>query len=321
MSFSHKVKKELVSIELSQNCCTHAMTYGMLLFGRNFSSTDISLLTKYETVANTYADCCEKDTGLRPILTITKSNKYILSFDSTLKRRAVLQTYSCTGKEAIARINRGNLLNEAVSEDENSYCCNSAFLRGVFLSCGTVCDPDKSYHLEFVVPFKKLGEDLLRILCEYDLKAKHILRRGVHVIYIKDSTSIEDLLTIMGATNSALEVMSVKVYKDYRNLVNRQTNFDTANISKTVNASYDQVMAIENIKENGQFCVLTDELKHLAMLRTQNTDASLRKIGEMMNPPLTRSAVNNRLNKLITMSNKINEDKLMKTKATRILEE
>ncbi len=312
MSFSHQVKQELTSTQLNSNCCNHALAYGMLLFGRSFSSYDISLLTKYETVANEYLKICEKDCGIKPTLTITKSNKYILSFNTLSIRKKVLQAYSCTGKEAIARINLGNLSNETISEDENLNCCNAAFLKGVFLSCGTVCDPDKSYHLEFVVPFKKLGEDLLRMLEDYELKAKHILRRGVHVIYIKDSSSIEDLLTIMGATGSALEIMSVKMYKDYRNLINRQTNFDAANIVKTANASYDQVMAIENIKENGLFVTLSQELKQLATLRTQHTDASLRQIGEMMSPPLSRSAVNNRLNKFIAMSKKINDEKMMK---------
>lgn len=313
MSFSHQVKNELVSLEIQSNCCIHSMAYGMLLFGRSFCLSDISILTKYEIVANRYCDYCQKDTGIRPEITLTKSNKYILSFEQSISRKKVLRAYSCTGKEAVARINLGNLLNETITEDENSFCCNAAFLRGVFLSCGTICDPDKSYHLEFVVPFKKLGEDLLHILSEYNLKAKHILRRGVHVIYIKDSVSIEDLLTLMGATTCALEIMSIKVVKDYRNLVNRQTNFDAANINKTVNASYDQVMAIENIKENGQFPSLSEELKQLAILRTENTDASLRVIGEMMSPKLTRSAVNNRLNKFIAMSNKINEDKLIKS--------
>ena len=198
-------------------------------------------------------------------------------------------------------------MNESAKEDENLNCCDAAFLRGAFLSCGTASDPNKSYHIEFVVPFKTLSMDLLKVLTDYGLKAKHMVRRYVNVIYIKDSESIEDLLALMGAHASCLEIMNIKIYKDLRNLTNRRNNFETANISRTACASFDQVTAIEKIKEKGCFDTLPDDLKQVANLRVDNDEASLKDIGNMCTPVMSRSAVNHRLKKLLEIANKLDD--------------
>ena len=234
---------------------------------------------------------------------------YILADDT---RKSVLTSFSCTGTERMHRIDRGNLTNEAADCDENTSCCDAAFLRGVFLSCGTASDPNKSYHLEFVVPYKTLSLDLMKILNEYGIKAKHMVRRYVNVIYIKDSESIEELLAMMGAHISAMEIMNIKIYKDVRNLTNRRNNFETANIMRTADASFDQLNAIRKLKEIGALVDLSDDLKQIALLRLDNPDASLREIGDMCEPKMSRSAVNHRLKKLISISQNIEkeEDKI-----------
>jgi len=127
-------------------------------------------------------------------------------------------------------------------------------------------------------------------------------RRYVNVIYIKDSESIEELLTMMGAHISAMEIMNIKIYKDVRNLTNRRNNFENANLSRTVYASFDQVSAIEKLKNDGVFPALPDDLKQVATLRIENPDASLREIGELCEPKMSRSAVNHRLKKLMSLS-------------------
>lgn len=305
MSFSSNIKDELIKIENMPDCCIHAMAYGMLLFGRSFSSGNISLMTDNGNVAQKYMSVTEKSSGVLPVCSVSEAGKYSLDIPSAEERLKVLSEFSMSGNERTLRIDRGNLLNETIYEGENLSCCDGAFLRGAFLSCGTASDPNKSYHIEFVVPFKTLSMDLLKMLTDYGLKAKHMVRRYVNVIYIKDSESIEDLLTIMGAYNSAMEIMNIKIYKDVRNLTNRRNNFENANFSRTVDAAYDQLHAIMYLEEKGIIPTLEGDLRHIAELRLEYPDSSLSELGKLCEPQMSRSAVNYRLKRLISLSEEI----------------
>lgn len=310
MSFSSNIKDELIKIEDMPDCCVHAMAYGMLLFGRSFNRSGVSLLTDHKGVAEKYLGVTEKACGVKGECSVSQAGKYTLDFPDLNDRTELLGRFSSSGRERTLRIDRGNLLNETVVEGESLNCCDGAFLRGAFLSCGTASDPNKSYHIEFVVPFKTLSMDLLKILTDYGLKAKHMIRRYVNVIYIKDSESIEDLLTIMGAPNCAMEIMNIKIYKDVRNLTNRRNNFETANFSRTVDAAYDQLHAIVNLEEAGVLPTLEADMRQIAELRLENPDLSLREIGELCEPKMSRSAVNYRLKRLVAISDELkNSDK------------
>ncbi|MBQ8028689.1 MAG: DNA-binding protein WhiA [Clostridia bacterium] len=299
MSFSSDVKQELTAIKDIPSCCLHAMTYGMLLFGRAFNSRNISIMTEHECVAQMYCSLINKDIGVSVKINQSSAGKYSINIENKETINKILSSFSVNGNESVTRINRGNLLNEHEDDSlEILNCCNSAFLRGAFLSCGTITDPNKGYHLEFVVPFKILSMDLMKILTEYGISAKHMLRRGVNVIYIKESESIEDLLNIIGAKLSAFEIMNIKIYKDIRNTVNRQTNFSFANISRTAGAACKQIDEIEKLKEKGWFSRLDEDLQSFAELRIENPEASLRELGEMCDPPISRSAVNHKLKKI-----------------------
>lgn len=305
MSFSASVKKELANIEGMPSCCTHALAYGLLLFGRAFNSRSISIMTEHECVANKYSEMIYKTSGVVAPVHVSEAEKYSINIENKKDIEKILSEFSSNGNESILRINRGNLLNENENDaSEILNCCNCAFLRGAFLSCGTISDPNKSYHLEFVVPFKTLSLDLLKLLTEYNINAKHMVRRGVNVIYVKESESIEDLLNIIGATMSAFEIMNIKIYKDIRNTTNRQTNFSFANISRTVSAAGEQTDSILKMKESGLFEYLPQELKDFAEIRIENPEASLRELGEMFDPPLSRSAVNHRIKKILAFSRK-----------------
>lgn len=302
MSFSAEIKEELMKNEDMPDCCAHAMAYGMLLFGRSFDINEISLLTDNPLVGEKYAELVKRVCNVDADKHISDAGKVTCEIGSEKERINVLSAFSSTGKERVRRIDRGNLLNECGDTAESINCCNAAFLRGAFLSCGTASDPNKSYHIEFVVPYRTLSLDLLKILTDYGLKAKHMVRRYINVIYIKDSESIEDLLTIMGATMASLSIMNIKIYKDLRNLTNRRNNFENANLSKTASAAYDQMSAIERLKSSGAYSQLPEELRVIADLRIENEEASLREIGEMCTPPISRSAVNHRLKKLIALA-------------------
>ncbi len=282
------------------------MAYGMLLFGREFSKSGISIMTEHEIVAQKYASLLESETGVTADISVSKAGKYTVSVKGR-DIETVLSCFSTSGNESFSRINRGNLLNESSGESEILNCCNAAFFRGAFLSCGTVSNPNKGYHLEFVVPFRTLSLDLMKMLTEYNLKAKHMVRRYVNIIYIKDSESIEDLLNIMGAQGCAFEIMNIKIYKDFRNVSNRRANFDSANVARTAIAACAQVEKIQKIIDRNKLSELPEDLRQFAVMRVENPDSSLREFGEMFSPPLSRSAVNHRIKKLIAFAEHLGE--------------
>ncbi len=299
MSFSSDVKKELSSIELLPNCCIHAQIYGLALFA-HFSSFDISLTTENENTAKMYAD------GLRDICGVTaekigsESKKITLSVEKKSDRMKVFDAFGHSEKDFNLRLNRSNIAEE---------CCAGAFLRGAFLACGTVTDPNKNYHLEFVVSHKKLCTDLMTMLGELDLSPKYILRKGYHIVYFKESESIEDLLTFMGATESSLLLMGVKMQKDVVNRVNRRVNFEMSNLTKTIDAANRHTQAIELIESTDGLDSLPESLRTVAKLRIENPEVSLNELGKMLSPPLTRSGVNHRLAKLVEIAGDIRNRK------------
>ncbi len=302
MSFAAQVKEEIIQAAPAADCCRHAMAYGLLLFARQFNAGGVSLMTEHAPVAEQYYDSIVKLCGVTPQKKVSPAGKFTVSVKrSDLKQ--VLSVFSVSGSESFTRINRANLLNESGSENGMD-CCNHAFFKGAFLSCGTISDPNKSYHLEFVVPYRMLSFDLMKLLDDCGIKAKHMTRRGVNVIYIKDSESIEDLLNLMGATMSAFEIMNIKIYKNFRNVSNRRTNFDEANTSRLAKAACTQLDAIRAIRERHMLSQLPDELQMIAKAREENPDASLNELGALFSPPLSRSAVNHRLQKIVALSQK-----------------
>lgn len=296
MSFSKEVKKELSLIKPENQCCLCAQTYGLLLFGRSFSSTAIKVLTESREAAQTYISSSMDFTGIEPTLYVTKSGKYSVKFESSNDRKLVLNSFGHSDKDVILRINRANL------EDE---CCLNAFIRGAFLSCGTITDPNKNYHLEFVAAHKQLCGDLLSVMHDVGLEPKVLQRGNNHILYFRQSEDIEDALTTMGATESSLEVMGVKMVKSVRNKINRQINFETANISRTVNAAMSQIKAINKIIDRKYFDSLPEELQIIAKIRIDNPDMSLSDIQKEVGGNISRSGVNHRLNRIVEIASKL----------------
>ena len=185
----------------------------------------------------------------------------------------------------------------------------AAFLRGAFLSAGTLTNPEKDYHLEFLVSHRRLAQDLAALLAEVGLPAKSTQRRGCMVVYYKESEHIEDLLTMMQATLSSLELMNVKIYKDLRNRVNRVTNCETANLSKTVEAVHRQLWAIDLIDRTSGLQNLPEGLQEIALMRREHEEMSLSELGQELKRPLSRSGVNHRLQKLIHIAQEIEKSR------------
>lgn len=295
MSFTADVKTELSETDRFTPAQKRAYAYGFLLFGKSFSVRSVSCASDYKCVIDSFASVITELTGIKPVVSNLKSGKWVLKITTADHRKALLEFFDHSANEISLRINHGNF------EDDD---CYFAFLCGAFQSCGSLSDPNKGYHLEFVVQHNKLSGDLLKILTDFSLSAKYILRKYSHVIYIKGSEDIEDLLTMMGAPNSSLQLMGIKVQKDVRNKINRKMNFESANMSRAIEAGLAQVEAIEIIEKKQGLDSLTDELKELAILRKENPDMSLKELGASLSVPISRSGVNHRLAKLISIAEK-----------------
>ena len=295
MSFSSDVKSEIAKTENLSSCCFHAQVYGLVLFA-HFSKYNFSITTENTDVFDLYSSYINDYCGVNTYLSDGSTKKLTAYVKSDEEKSKVFEKFGHELKEPTLRINRANISEE---------CCATSFLRGVFLACGTVTAPERGYHLEFVVPYKKLCTDLMKFLDELELNPKYIVRKGNHIIYFKDSESIEDILAIIGAQDASLYVMGIKIEKDVKNKVNRKLNFEISNINKTVNAATIQTEAIKYIEETKGISFLPENLQQIAKLRLENQEASLRDLGLLMDEPLTRSGVNHRLARIVSYAEKL----------------
>lgn len=298
MTFAFNVKNELCSADIENDCCKKAFLYGSLLYGRLFSWNGFVIQSEHDGVIKCIKVLLLQIYGIKSkIRKITRTDGHStvsLTVNDSLDAERLFESFGHSGKNVSRRINRANIENE---------CCASAFLKGVFLICGSVVDPVKDYHFEFVSPHIKLGQDLADFLVELGFEPKTIVRKGNFVVYFKDSEQIEDILTLMGAVRSSLELMNVKVYKDLRNKVNRVTNCETANIGKTVDAATLQIEAIKRIIAAKGYDYIPEELREVAKIRLDNPDSSLRELAKIAK--ISRSGVNHRLRRIIEISEKL----------------
>lgn len=180
-------------------------------------------------------------------------------------------------------------------------CCRRSFMRGIFLSCGSVSDPQKNYNLELVTPTSVLCQQLKELLNKEGFPFKTVMRKSKCVLYLKNSEAISDFLMYMGAYQSQMELINIKIEKEIRNDFNRAANSETANLEKTINAAVAQIQAIETIQKTIGLENLPEELKEIALLRLKYKDLSLSELGARLKKPLSKSGVNHRLKKLMKL--------------------
>ncbi|WP_322173492.1 DNA-binding protein WhiA [Acutalibacter caecimuris] len=305
MSFTGQIKAELCKIESKRLCCLRGECYGIWLFSKCFCVKENSFTTESRPVASRMLELAAVGAGtsaqLRYAVSRRKQPAYKVSLPEEQERLRLLSAFGHTGREPSLRINRGAL------EDD---CCQEAFLRGAFLACGSVTDPNKAYHLEFAAPYKNLAGDLYTLLGEVGalgINPAVVQRQGGYGVYLKDSGQIEDLLTFLGATGASMELMQVKMFKEARNNINRKTNFETANMDKTYSASARQIAAIAAISDWQGLNSLPDHLQELAFLRLNDPELTLRELGERLG--VSRSGVNHRLQKLVELGERLMEEK------------
>ena len=296
MSFSTQVKNEIIKIEYDSVCCKKSLLYGMVLFGKSFSKRGVSLQTENKNTVLLYQNLIKELCNINSTVVTSPSGKnYTVSVDQSNDCVKLMSYFGHNPGELNLKINVANFSCEK---------CRNAFIAGAFLSCGTISSPEKDYHLEFTVNNLNLSKSFITLLQEAELSPKYSNRKKYlhHIIYFKESESIEDCLYIMGASVSMFDMMNVKILKDIRNSANRKANCETANIEKMVKAAYPQIEAIEKIKNKKGLEWLPDQLKEMAVIRMENPDSSLSELAEMFEPPLSRSGVNHRLKKLVEIA-------------------
>ena len=184
-------------------------------------------------------------------------------------------------------------------------CCRRAFIRGTYLAIGSMSNPEKGYHMEFVFDHEDMAEEFIQILKTFSIGAKMVLRKKNYVVYIKDGEEIVDMLNITGAHISLMNLENTRIMKDMRNSINRRVNCETANIAKTVNAATKQVEDIMFIRKNYGLHKLPDNLRQVAEVRLAYPEASLVELSQLMDPPVGKSGVNHRLRKLSELAERL----------------
>lgn len=304
MSFSLKVKEELSGINAGARHCQLAELAALVGMcghvyttpsGRHYimaSSENRGIIVKCHTIIRK-AFGYDADVSVR-FNRDTKNRTYFTAvMDSDTAIKILMATKLMDGDGSI---NRDMSLVSTIAI--SNMCCKRAFLRGAFLAGGSMSDPEKAYHLEIVTSGKKKAEQIAEAANAFELGAKIALRRHYYVVYIKESSQIVDMLNVMGAHVSLMNLENVRVLKEVRNSVNRKVNCETANLNKTVSAAVKQIEDINYIKEKAGLDSLNEGLEQIARLRLKYPDMPLKDLGEQLVPAVGKSGVNHRLRRI-----------------------
>ncbi len=290
MSFSYNVKEELAKKNEAPKHCRVAQLSAMAAFCAIYQDGGIVFRHENSLVLDVVKDLLksafsleENDFEERPGILSVRNNEAAGQVLMGIKWMTGAGEDTCIERKIFSSI---LLRND---------CCKKAYLRGAFLCAGSVNDPNGAYHFEIVCRSKEEAEAVASLLKGFSLDVKTIERKKHTIAYLKDGSNITDALNLMGAFNAQMEFYNVMILKDMRNNVNRKVNCETANLKKTVSASLKQIEDIEYIRDNIGMEALKEGLREVALLRLDNPDASLKDLGEMLEPPLGRSGVNHRL--------------------------
>ncbi len=290
MSFSHEVKEELVKHMGTARHCQLAELAAILHFCGQYGRDSEGYFTIGFQVENA--------TVVKKCFTLLKKT-YSIDTDVIIDEEKMQELYIRFGD-----------VNEPVDEVLlKSACCRRAYIRGAFLAIGSISAPEKGYHLEFVTANEKKAKQLQEMIQSFGIEAKTILRKKYHVVYMKESEAIVDLLNIMEAHVALMKLENLRILKELRNTVNRRVNCETANINKTLDSSRKQQEDIRLLKEKYGLENLPKGLQQIARIRLEEPEASLKELGEMLEPPIGKSGVNHRLRKLSELADKLRGSK------------
>lgn len=302
MSFSNEVKNELARIIPEKECCIKAELSAFMAVNGTASETgggDILLRAVAENAvtARKIYRLLKEAYQLQAAVKIIKQRRF--------NKQHIYEVESCLESDKLWIIRELNVaLDQGKRKAESNRallkkgCCRRAYLRGIFLSRGSVNRPELDYHLEIVVHERWLAGEIQELMDKFDLEARGIERKNYLVLYIKESEKIADFLRVVGASKALLDFENVRIIKSMRNEVNRQVNCETANMGKTIDASLRQIELINRLADSNGLEILPLQLRELAIARSTYPDYTLKELGAIMNPPLSKSGVAYRMRKL-----------------------
>lgn len=315
MSFSSNVKDEL-SFQCSpaRHCQIAEIAAIISLCGRiQISAYDrycIKIHTENIAVARKYFTLLQKTFNIRTDVSIRRGTGNHRNRNYTVMVRRHEDAVRVL--QAAKLLDRYGEIEENLSLAQNiviqQNCCKRAFIRGAFLAAGSISDPEKFYHFEIVCTAEAKALQLQNLMISFGLDAKIVLRKKYYVVYIKEGNQIVDILNVMEAPVSLMELENIRIIKEMRGSVNRQVNCETANINKTVSAAVKQMEDIIYIRDTIGFDGLPDNLQDMAELRLSKPEATLKELGEALDPPVGKSGVNHRLRKLGSLAERLREE-------------
>ena len=302
VSFAASVKAEICRTVPNRNCCALAECFGILLFCNSFTPEGIKIVTESREFAYSLPKLFMKAFNVEfdSFPSLASPGKLTFQVYDPEKIRDIMDAFGFDAQQMLSLH-----VNLPVVEDE---CCKQAFLRGAFLSGGSVTDPAKGYHLEITTTHNAVAKETYLLMGEVmTFYPKTTARGGGQILYLKQSEQISDFLTYLGAPVASMGIMEARLEKELNNKVNRRCNCDDANTSKVVEAAQEQLAAIRVLTDRGELEQLPSKLREAAMARVAHPAASLTELAGMMEPPITKPAMNHRLKKLVELSKEANK--------------
>ena len=296
MSFAASAKAEVCRALPQKKCCALAQCFGVLLFCNSFSADGIRIITESREFGYILPKLFVKafDLEFDSFPSLESPGKLIFQIDDPEKLDIIMEAYGFDRATLALHVNLPVVEND---------CCKASFLRGAFLAGGSVTDPEKGYHFEIATTHHSVARQTYALMDEMlGFYPKMAARGGGQVLYFKQSDLISDCLTYLGAPVAAMGIMEAKLEKELNNKVNRRCNCDDANTSKVVEAAQEQLAAIRHLHEMGLMENLPHKLQAAAKAREENPESSLTELAAMMEPPISKPAMNSRLKKLMMIA-------------------
>ena len=302
ISFSGSAKAESCRNIPVKKCCALAECFGILLFCNTFSADSLKIVTESREFGQLLPKLFKRafNVSFDIFPSLEAPGKLAFQIVDPDKISVIMETYGFTPAETLALH-----VNLPVLEDE---CCKASFLRGAFLAGGSVTHPEKGYHMEMTTTHQSVARETYTLMDDVLGFAPKLTERGGNaVLYVKQSEKISDLLTLLGAGVGSMAIMEARLEKEMSNKVNRRCNCDDANISKVVDAAQEQLTAIRCLRESGMFENLPDKLKQAAEARERNPESALAELASQMEPPISKPAMNHRLQRLVQMAQEVKQ--------------
>ena len=302
LSFSGSAKAEVCKEYPQSSCCALAECFGILLFCNSFSEDCIKIITESQDFARLLPKLFRKAFGLAfdAMPEEGSTGKQVFVIRSKEKITKIMESFGFSPEDTLSLH-----INYPVVEED---CCKAAFLRGAFLAGGSVTSPAKSYHMELASTHQSVIRECDALVRDtLGFSPKTASRAGGKVLYLKQSDLISDFLTFLGAPVAAMGIMEAKLEKELNNKVNRCCNCDDANTSKVVEAAQEQLAAIRVLREKEMVEALPGKLQAALKAREENPEATLTELAAMMEPPITKPAMNHRLKRIVEIAREVQE--------------